>query len=843
MQENHIQSKQINRIISGYVNIPTYTILDTSGNVNVYTELSSVVNTAAYKGKPLELKQSADETENGIVFSGVNNIVLINLIEGNRKIFEERSEVYGKITYIDATNYEINFFYLDSSGVENSYTFSENTDVSLKIPYRYLLHELPSDIILTLKTLVKGEIEGAINFVPEQTDTWKDSVISIVNDPSSLTPSEGDRYLVGTTPMGSFLSKEDNIAEYNGIAWGFTEPSDSFTIKNKNVDTILYQYNGDYPAGEWITQPFLNHALGLPTSGSWSDGLFDFENTKPVDAISELNKIMRALTPPAAPELNDWNEITMTPKIQGKLSFSTSLPLTGYNPADTPGISNPIGLAGLFEISGKRLGITTLSGTVLSGDLNYNTSESNTMPTPSYVEKSFKDAEKGNVKLFVNDTEVSSIDLESTTSALDSSSGGLTSGISVSAQFPAYFSNGTAFDDIQHRTGSWIIVKTDLSNGYNKIHIVHEIEPGNELVLSEHEVIVDASTIPTSFSGATLTPSSLLGAKYLSGIAYNTSGVLNYSIDINNAYSNTYSPDSDAIQFIGTSCEATEQLLPPNTAGPSQIISLTDKTVTINANILLNASASIRTSVKRTVQTTEASNITSVGNILLDAVMPDSTDLIETFNGETFRLPSNVNFDNYSTFAAAAWDSQFSIKDGEFTGYGDGLQVINGVLCYPGNLFLEDFRTSVILNGPTWNDGGLKGTGRNYSLNTGNKTYYRYFKQTSPSVANFVFNVSGSSINFIAADGTLTSNNCKIELKAPSQTGWLDCFSDFETESFLNGDGCRSATLGLGRALDASWGLTIGTKNTANTGGYVVLKITVGPNFTGSISEINFQFI
>jgi hypothetical protein len=106
--------------------------------------------------------------------------------------------------------------------------------------------------------------------------------------------------------------------------------------------------------------------------------------------------------------------------------------------------------------------------------------------------------------------------------------------------------------------------------------------------------------------------------------------------------------------------------------------------------------------------------------------------------------------------------------------------------------------------------------------------------------------INGSGGTFVSMGTSLTGNNIHVEIKAPgaasAETGWLDAYNDFATGLWNDGDGARNASGGVGRAFGTTWGLTIGTKNTANTSGYIVIRITVGSSFTGSFDSINWTF-
>ena len=169
----------------------------------------------------------------------------------------------------------------------------------------------------------------------------------------------------------------------------------------------------------------------------------------------------------------------------------------------------------------------------------------------------------------------------------------------------------------------------------------------------------------------------------------------------------------------------------------------------------------------------------------------------------------------------------------------NGLQVITGKLIYPQH----DFNIyGVSTTNPNYGNSDLA-----YNSCVGERTYVRYFRQVAPTTANFVMKISGSGA-FIPVSQSFTnaSNQIKVEIKAPGAssqvTGWLDCYGDFATDQWADGKGARNATTGSGRAMGVNWGLTIGTKNTADTDGYMILRITVPLDWTGEITQIEFNF-
>jgi hypothetical protein len=592
--------------------------------------------------------------------------------------------------------------------------------------------------------------------------------------------------------------------------------------------------------------------IGEAEDGTYEDGLFtDFTPDTPIGtAVDRFNEVLKALAPPPAPDLSDWSA-TLTNDVTGKLSFDTPNPIPGYVPADTAP-SNPISADGTWtigDVSGKRLGIKPEAEDI-TGVLNDQVVEGPGDPTPAYPENTFGDGEKGTLTMTLNGFTVSTIDLTSSTGAISDSTAG--TGLSVSAQDTSKFPSGAPLDLFIYRTGTWSVASGDanLTNGYNYVIVEHDT--GSVVkTLDRYEFVIDDSTTATSYSAESFSGLSMTGSKKLSGVDYHTGGTVGYNLTIDNAYRNTYSSSASAISHTGNSntygllLSASSEALPAQSGDEAAQVVLSSKVTTFTGSgrRILDETVSLTTTVDRTVQADITSTGASIGGILLDNIAASSTDTSEGFDDEDRRLLSNSTYDNIADVTSNPWDSDQSVNDGAI-GHTDGLQIIDGKMVYPGNIVSlpSDFRTTAITNGSTFNDGGVGGTGRDYTALTGDRTYYRYFRQVTPTTANFIMNISGSGGTFVATGTALTGSNIHVEIKAPTETGWMDAYSDFSTGQFGDGDGARSATDGAGRGFGANWGLTIGTKSTANTGGYVVVRITVGASFTGEFTGMTFNF-
>lgn len=618
------------------------------------------------------------------------------------------------------------------------------------------------------------------------------------------------------------------------------------------------------PAGTSGTSGFSGYSgqagapvLGPAEDGSYLDGFWtDLTPSTPVGTFADrVNEILLALLPPPAPALTDWSQTTLALSVQGKLSFDNLNPLPGYINASSA--TPPVFVDGVFVLSGKRLGVTQQTGgNKLSGVLNNQIVTGPGTPSPAYPAQTFGDAEKGYLKLFINGTELvpKRIDLTSTASAIDTSSGGTITGLSVSSQGNVLFPNGTPLPIFQYRTGTWTVDKSDLSLGYNIIEVKHEITPFNIQGLLGYEVIVDGDTTATSYSGESLFNPVLGSPKKLSGIEYHQAGTLQYNVTINNAYRNTYSTSATAVSHTGNSngygilITAAAQALAANLGNEGMNVSIVGKTVTLASpgKRVINAALSLTTTVLRTVQGTTTSTGSSLPSFLIDNVAASSTAFIENFDDENYRLNTNSSYNLVAdvTTVGNIWDSVQSLLDGS-AGHTTGLQVIDGKLVYPGVNpgYPSDFRTTNILNGSTFNNGGTGGSGRDYTGLIGTRYYIRKFQQISPTTGNFVINIAGSGGTFVPLSTGLSGGNIHVEIKGPSQTGWMDAYTDFITGNWADGDGARSAAGGAGQAFATAWGLTIGTKNTASTGGYILVRISVDDSFTGEIGAITFSFV
>jgi len=633
---------------------------------------------------------------------------------------------------------------------------------------------------------------------------------------------------------------------------------DNISIRPSHIDEIVKAIFNELGTLDTSITNIINNppptsgVLGPARDGTYLDGIFPFTETTPVGfAVDDLNEIILEIAPPPAPALSDWSGAKAGLNVSGKLSFDSTAPIAGQSYVGADGAPDPVTTDGDWVVAGKRLGIAgTLTGDI-TGILNDQVVADTGLPNPAFPADSFGDGEKGTMKMFINGTEVVGAFVDMTVlGSHDTTAGNTLSGLTLSAAFDTLFPKGSPLTLFQNRTGTWTVVDDDplLVQGYNYVEVEHD-NGSSIITLTRFDWIIDDNIDATIHSGEVLDNLVMTGSKKISGIDYHTAGTAEYDINIDNAYRNTYNADADAISHAGTNLSASVQALAPNSGNELQQVVITDKTATIvpaTGLRILNDEITLNTTTKRTVQGSTTSTGVNIDNILLDNVIASATDFVENFNDEDYRLPTNFNFDSFGGMVIGAYDGENSIKGADaIAGYSDGLQVIGGKLIYPGGNtgFPGDFQTSVILNGSTFNDGGTKGGARDYTTETGNKVYPRWFRRNSPTTGNFTVTITGSAgVNFVPLTTPLTGNNAHLEMRGPTQTGFMDGYVNFVTGQTADGDGARAIANGAG-GINAQLGLTMGTKSTANTGGKMVLRITTGPDFDQELDTITFNFL
>jgi len=103
----------------------------------------------------------------------------------------------------------------------------------------YSMTGYENETALESTQVVKAQDGGSYIRTP---NTWVRAVNEFqINDPSTLTPINGDRIIVGAAPIGLWVGQANNLAEYvaSTASWFFTNSTDGFISYVKNDNTIV----------------------------------------------------------------------------------------------------------------------------------------------------------------------------------------------------------------------------------------------------------------------------------------------------------------------------------------------------------------------------------------------------------------------------------------------------------------------------------------------------------------------------------------------------------------------------------------------------------------------------
>ena len=602
--------------------------------------------------------------------------------------------------------------------------------------------------------------------------------------------------------------------------------------------------------------------IGTAGDSDYSDGLFtDFTtNTTIGDAIDRFNEVLKALAPAPAPDLDDIDSLN-TGLGPLSMSFGSSNNQSSATPAyisvgGSAGISAAVDVNGSYAVvtssNNIRLGIfngtTHISG-VLNPDVSSNSQGNSIQNYPNF---SFGDGDSGTLYLDINGTGSFSINL--TSALIGSGTSGLGTGSYsdhngsgfnfFSTPATGTFSNGNSFNSFKHRTGQYVVAASSQRRGWNYARVRHVI--GDSTKTTNYiEWVNDDNNDALAAAGNSLTYEGS-GSIHLSGIEYFRSGSAIYKVRASNVYK--YIFDGNDISFTtsksGTRSNVTFTI--PDQGKPliggsedhTKVLHITGST-NVTADYLLGGSITAGVNVSHP----RKSNLSNAGqstesNILQYNLTDNSDEQTETFRGESFRIVSGA-YDTQSSLAhnSNKWDSQVYMTASN-GGHSNGLQFYRDRLYSPLST-LNSGNFSSISNGPSDNP--------NYSSQSGQRTFYRWFKnETGSTKYDLTIAINGSGTIVSAATG-LSTANIRVFVKFPSdgtrETGWLDLATEFVLDSYADNNGAHTAngSLSFDSSLNATNYVTLGTVGIGDDE-YIGLRIEAGTQWTGYIDDITVTF-
>ena len=539
----------------------------------------------------------------------------------------------------------------------------------------------------------------------------------------------------------------------------------------------------------------MTFALGTPTDGDITDGLEAFTTaTLVTDAIDAMNETLSFLAPANADSMNgDTLTTSGVTFYTGRLSSGN----TNYKGGDAAG--------------------STVSYITNDGDF--------TVVSPNQS-TTFNYADEGNLKYYLNTVLTDTVDLA--TNFVEGERVGTQTGTpwvgaasDLSVTSVAYYNS---FPKWQLGNASVTIVSADLQQGYNAIYLLRDgMSSSVDQTSATLDVFYDNDIGSDPSVNTPTVAENTTSFRYLSGVKmYDRTSTFDLDVTGSDCFDNVYHQTSPLTHSTtnGTITSGNIDFDDASVSGVSatpvigETMTVTNKLITVPSSNVRSTNARVSVTPRDPYASYSAGTSASA-NRLIDAYATTSTATSEFLDDENRRLPDNDgnaypdNYDSIPGTITAQWTSSTALSNGE-------AQVYNGSLFFPTINFSTGYLPTNTVN---------------YSAFSGNQYYLRAMFDsggTPHSSGQLEFaNLTNSDV------GAVGAGNINIEIKLPTQTGWLDLGTAFDSGTFTgaDGDGCRTAQSG------DDWSWSAGTFSTANSGDMIIVRVTFR-NSTDSITQI-----
>lgn len=712
----------------------------------------------------------------------------------------------------------------------------------------------------------RGQLEKFLTTV--YTASVKGEMFITTGSSNDVFPVNSSSVLLDGLDRNSFLffSKENGqVICANRIAVGDGDPpvfaSSVFngTLYYDGLNRKFYILRDSGSGGNILAQN-QESLIGEPEDGTYDDGLFtDFSPTTKVGtAIDRFNEVLKGLAPPPPPDLNNFARTNAGGGATALLTFYTGVhEANGY--AGVLGVSSATYiLAGVgfnqwfgfiqnnqFGNSGTgyvRSGIQISNSSPLTFILNEGVVQNGTAPNVNYSASAFRVPDSGTelYSVNVNDEIIDFIVVSK--GQINQTINGVQLILSETRS-GRFQSSGGEFPVFKHRTGSitiqggkwrpgWNYARASLSSslGTTATNFIDWVwDPSGSSAVTP--ITANAFTTQSAISGT--------GLKWLSGIPYFTGvAAANLSLTASNYYRNHYSSASTIVFSSTPGIWSTSTQNPPAPTNSSSllILSATLPHQSSFKNRILNQSITINCAINHVTKTTLNVNIITP-KILLDSVDATSTQRVENFTDENYRVPIN-NLPAGQNVAPASYPSSQSLT------LNVELMTYDGKLMYPTNS----------LNGGNFAGAGIDlaaGTLPNYSGLMGNRKYVRYVRNNSGTSRsqNMALKLSGSNFEVIKATSAFNAaNQIKARIKIPDHTGWRDIWeyapgNTTGTTQFQDNVGClQGARPGpVGTNGSATFNLNF-VNQSFNDNEFLLIEIEANENWNGHLKRIEYIF-
>ena len=526
--------------------------------------------------------------------------------------------------------------------------------------------------------------------------------------------------------------------------------------------------------------------LGVPSDGTYDDGLLPFdENTFVSDAVDEINEVLSDLVPAPPDELTGTNLVGNRTLYTGKL---------------------PTGLNSVWYQDGEVAG-NTITRIIINNSITMSSADPSTR---------FNKGDEGTLIAKHNDggsgltvTGTLDIDANFDGSVVGPAIQDLSTWDNQGVGDPVInavvtFSGGAGNLEVTHvgwhndfnywQRMNAKINATNLQEGFHGYVMTHSVPLGDQPT-NQYKLWYDDDPNALSFSlSPSISENTLSSNKYISGVRYYSIGdTFDITYSGSNVYRKCYHTSYvSRYRFDGES--STTNVNPVITPHYTDDIGVS-RIITIDRPNYYSTDARLTAYLyhpwKSSVQATSSSL-----NMLVATCGGDSTAKIEYFCEETYRLP-NGSYDIVPGSITGNWNSQTTLINGQALIYNQRVQSANSS---------HDFTSYLPTSNP------------NYSSFSGDQIYLRAFYNAAAN-SNSILTITSIGTSDLSPLG---SGNVNLEIKLPTQTGWLDAGTAYSAATFtgIDGDGCQVSL------VNGSVSITFGTFSTANSGGMIIARFT-----------------
>ena len=514
--------------------------------------------------------------------------------------------------------------------------------------------------------------------------------------------------------------------------------------------------------------------LGTPPDGSYTGGIIPLVNTDQTNfAIDEFNELFTDLAPADALVLGGDIQYTFT-EYSGKLSTS-SLFFDNLSPGDS---------------------VTTIM-----------TDSSFTALSPAQT-TTHNDADLGTLVITLNSNPIDTFNYG--TAFVEGERTGNQSYPPANApnDYLTITSVGKYNDFRKWQKANFsvnfgaIYGNADLTGGENGIQVYHDT--GSVInSTSIKTLFYDPETFRPSVNGSPTIIEDTPVIKELSGVNYyTTNSTFDIDAQIDHLFQYTYIQTPITLALTGMASvimDITDGSISGVSTPPvwNETTTITNKSVTLDTANLTSNDARVNVT-PADPQGDGSAQQSGSENRLINTYATTSTTLTESFVDENRRLPAGA-YDSVPGAITGSWTSGDDLVDGNS-------QVYNDSLVFPANDFSAGYLPA-------------QDAGSDYSAFAGDQLYYRaYYDSVNPH--------SSGTLEIDGITQADLGGDIELELKLPTQTGWLDLGTLFNAGTFtgVDGDGSATSYSQGGTVLTINW--TAGTFSTADSGDMYILKIT-----------------